>query len=551
MSDNLCALCEKPAERKCSSCKFVHYCTVEHQKEHWKEHKKVCRPYEISTSEELGRHIVATRDLERGDVIFSEIPLIFGPKPHLIESGPVPCVGCCKILNQDIADQCEDCLWPCCSRECDGLKDPSRHALECKILRLRQGGIQSAKTFYDYFRFDILIILRALLLQKTNTEKWNQLMELEAHLGKRGQGSKIHRIIDEKVKYLQTHYLNPLKAYEQEIKKTIIPTVDTKTLHKIYGILDVNATELTDDIDAEILYLTASLIEHNCTPNTIQTIENANNKYRIIFRAALPIKKGEHITSMYTHILWGTISRREHLWERKYFRCTCNRCKDPTEFGTNLSGLKCMGTEKQPCGGLQLPVNPTEQNPSWTCDKCKISLPNEDVMEFVNHLGSEVDKILSKQPDLKELEDMLGKLLVFLHSNHYHVYTIKHSLVQLYGRNGQVTEDILMKKVEMCDELLGITKKLDPGNARLSMYLAVLLNELYMGKFGLLERKFTKDTKENFSEDVDNIKKILREASEALKYEIGSASGEKLNEVICMNEINFLKWMRENEMANK
>lgn len=47
---------------------------------------------------------------------------------------------------------------------------------------------------YSYFRFDILIVLRALLLQQTDPEKWDKLIDLEAHLGKRGQGSKIHRL---------------------------------------------------------------------------------------------------------------------------------------------------------------------------------------------------------------------------------------------------------------------------------------------------------------------------------------------------------------------
>ncbi|KAK9885452.1 hypothetical protein WA026_010948 [Henosepilachna vigintioctopunctata] len=255
---------------------------------------------------------------------------------------------------------------------------------------------------------------------------------------------------------------------------------------------------------------------------------------------------------MYTHILWGTTARREHLWERKYFYCMCDRCKDPTEFGTNFSALKCMGSGKQPCGGVQLPVNPIETKPTWSCEKCKIRLPNEDVMEFVNHLGSEVDKIISKHPNLNDLEGMMKKLLVFLHPNHYHLYTIKHSLVQLYGRNGgEVPEDVLLKKKNICEELIAITHQLDPGNARLSMYLAVLLNELYIAKFGLLKMKFRSDTKNEFKDEVGNIDKILQEASELLKYEINSPSGEKLNEVICVNQISFLRWMKETGMEEK
>lgn len=29
--------------KKCSRCNAVYYCSVEHQKLHWKEHKKLCK----------------------------------------------------------------------------------------------------------------------------------------------------------------------------------------------------------------------------------------------------------------------------------------------------------------------------------------------------------------------------------------------------------------------------------------------------------------------------------------------------------------------------
>lgn len=258
-----------------------------------------------------------------------------------------------------------------------------------------------------------------------------------------------------------------MKAYEKESKKILIPSVDTKTLHKIYGILDIHSTDLNENVNATIIYLNSSLIEHNCTPNTMQAIENADNKYRNILRAACLIKKGEHIKTMHTHILWGTTARRRDLFQKKYIQCVCDRCRDPTEFGTYFSALKCMGIGQEPCGGPQLPSNPTNLDTAWQCEKCKISLPNEDVMEFVNHLGNEVDKVLTKNPGLKELEDILRKLLVFLHPNHYHVYTVKHALLQLYASNsGDVAEDEIVKKVEMSRDLIEITKKLDPGKSR-------------------------------------------------------------------------------------
>lgn len=42
-----CPECKQPAELKCSACKLVWYCGKEHQKQHWKQHKNLCKPYEV------------------------------------------------------------------------------------------------------------------------------------------------------------------------------------------------------------------------------------------------------------------------------------------------------------------------------------------------------------------------------------------------------------------------------------------------------------------------------------------------------------------------
>jgi len=39
------------------------------------------------------------------------------------------------------------------------------------------------------------------------------------------------------------------------------------------------------------------------------------------WRAAVPIKKGEHISIMYSDPMWGTANRQTHLYETKYFHC--------------------------------------------------------------------------------------------------------------------------------------------------------------------------------------------------------------------------------------
>jgi hypothetical protein len=41
-AQNKCILCQSPATKRCSRCRSVFYCTQQHQRDHWPEHKKTC-----------------------------------------------------------------------------------------------------------------------------------------------------------------------------------------------------------------------------------------------------------------------------------------------------------------------------------------------------------------------------------------------------------------------------------------------------------------------------------------------------------------------------
>lgn len=59
-------------------------------------------------------------------------------------------------------------------------------------------------------------------------------------------------------------------------------------------------------------------------------------------RAAVDVEAGGELHSSYTYSLWPTLVRREFLRESKYFDCTCERCSDKTELGTQCGTLKCQ-----------------------------------------------------------------------------------------------------------------------------------------------------------------------------------------------------------------
>lgn len=42
-ASGVCAVCESEALLRCGGCKIVFYCSKEHQKQHWRLHKKLCK----------------------------------------------------------------------------------------------------------------------------------------------------------------------------------------------------------------------------------------------------------------------------------------------------------------------------------------------------------------------------------------------------------------------------------------------------------------------------------------------------------------------------
>ena len=94
-----CAVCDKLAKNFCSICKHVFYCSTKCQRQHWPTHKEDCKtlaklPYRIERNEKLGRFLVAQTDLQPGQLIFNELPMIVGPRQL---TKPI-CLGKCTIV---------------------------------------------------------------------------------------------------------------------------------------------------------------------------------------------------------------------------------------------------------------------------------------------------------------------------------------------------------------------------------------------------------------------------------------------------------------------
>lgn len=299
------------------------------------------------------------------------------------------------------------------------------------------------------------------------------------------------------VSYLKSRFLDKITQMACESGANALQYTSSEDLHRVCGIIEVNALNINLEHGQEIcaMYPTACLLEHSCQPNCMYTFD-FGRQFRVNMIAGRDIKAGEHLSIMYTHMLWGTQMRLEHLMTNKYFVCKCARCTDPTELGTYLSGLKCIGDNLSTCTtGVLLPASAYDPQTEWRCSSCPVRIENEKVSFLLANIEEEVDALLlNKDTGVQEVEELIAKLRQFLHPNHYHLFALKHSLIQLYGskvgyETAKLTEEQLHVKIDMCQELLEIVDVIDPNAIRLSLYIGIVLYELHSATVELEKRR--------------------------------------------------------------
>ena len=88
-------------------------------------------PYNIESEERCGRLLRASHDILAGEVIFTDLQGLVGPRPA--ETPHPVCLTCYRRLSR-LSYRCQHCGWPLCSYYCS--KDNnSLHARECSFFR--------------------------------------------------------------------------------------------------------------------------------------------------------------------------------------------------------------------------------------------------------------------------------------------------------------------------------------------------------------------------------------------------------------------------------
>lgn len=85
-------------------------------------------------------------------------------------------------------------------------------------------------------------------------------------------------------------------------------------------------------------------------------------------------------------------------------------------------------------------------------------------------------------PSVGKLEELITRHSKnTVHPNHFHLFAVRHTLLQMYGRDpNTVGQDCMKKKEKLCQDFLKVCTAMDPGMSRLAPYAGVALYEYHL-----------------------------------------------------------------------
>lgn len=297
-----------------------------------------------------------------------------------------------------------------CSAACE--ESRFHKEAECKLIKPDVVSSQLSAGQMNPQMYQLITPLRCLSLPPSEKKKINTLV---SHVEKR-RNTEIYWLVERNI-------VGPMRRGLRSAE------FDADSIHNVCGVLDTNAFDIRfpDRVPIRGLYSTASLMNHECIPNTRHVFDPASLRINVL--ATQKIKKGDKITATYTQSLWNTLNRRRHLISVKHFSCECPRCADPEEFGTMLSALKCSE-----CTGLVLSRGPLDQRSEWACNRCGSVRSAQEVFAFHQSTQNQLKELGSRARDHPELlESFIATCSKNVHPSSCHVAEAKLAIVQLYG----------------------------------------------------------------------------------------------------------------------
>ncbi|XP_030382623.1 SET domain-containing protein SmydA-8 [Scaptodrosophila lebanonensis] len=406
--------------------------------------------WEIGVSKIAGRGVMATRALKRGEIIFTDSPLLIG-LAALEEDSLNACSVCFKALP-DTRFMCrQGCGLPVCNL-CGKKK---QHKTDCDLFK---SWAPNEPDVANSVIIRLLCVARAINLTK---DQRDLIYCLQANLDNN------HR----------TEVRNAAKCFKSFPTDKKVIEIMNRTVAVLRTDGFDKTTDRTND-NQEFFYRALfplfAVMNHDCIPNSYYTFDEKTNN--MIVRAAVDIAEGAEITTTYTKLFTGNIARHLFLKMKKGFSCKCPRCSDPTERNAFISALYCRDTN---CSGLVVPEITGLPHPNWNCLACKQKSTHAQMMKSQDFASGAINAKVNSN-SLRTLVQYLNeKSDSFIPNSNYVIIDAKMAVL---NRLNQGREDCSLDlanetRVRYSRDIMEIMDKLGLGDSILRSQLETKLRQ--------------------------------------------------------------------------
>ncbi|XP_052839332.1 SET domain-containing protein SmydA-8 [Drosophila gunungcola] len=463
-------------------------------------------------NEKLGRHLVAAINIEPGDTLLEERPLLVAPHWECHQ------LKCAQCLQESYV-MCRRCqVFPLCMDcgqhddfECEFFASGAGKAI-CKDILVKNYGICG-------------LLKLLLLLDNPETKGDCQgLVETPINLSDYRDGEGMWQEHEELV-------VRPLM---ESGLVAVLPAqqLTSDTLHAHCIRIDSNSFEVTarDGDTLKGVFVCGASLPHSCVPNTVVALDE---QFNMKLYAAVCLQPGDIIYNSYTNPLMGTSQRQHQLRLSRRLECSCSRCLDPTEMGTHMSSMKCRECE----GGFSVcEIEPNGRLGDWRCPDCGALLTAAEVHELQAEVGA---ALVEARGELQVYESLLTQYGPLLHPNHFMLLDIKQNIASilraaaLMNSMEQPCKKLLARRVELCSDLLPVCRAVVPGISKL---YAIGLFEYLLALVELVELQFAESdlNKKEYVAHLRTASLVAKEAMDLLRFEPENSAEGYLSDRIAM-----------------
>ncbi|XP_076297828.1 protein-lysine N-methyltransferase SMYD4-like [Lasioglossum baleicum] len=314
---------------------------------------------DLKFNEEVGRHVVANRPIQKGEVLFFEKPISFAFENNY-GVGRV-CQHCCRSTDTPLP--CPLCLdtfycntnclneawfsyhrWICLGNQMGIWEEKVVPKLALKVLlvcttttdAIKFNEMQNLITHFDKIPKEKLISagttairLTMYLSKHTDFFQRNDLNDFARKFFDQSFNSNFQPITDHN-KHLYVSSLLLRYMLQLSFNGSLICKISTETIRsEDQSVANLNPFQLNNKTDALAtgIYLSASMMNHSCDSNIVT---NFMDQYQVV-RAWKDIAANEEIVNCYGRHYKeeSTENRQRFLSSMYYFTCTCKPCTQP------------------------------------------------------------------------------------------------------------------------------------------------------------------------------------------------------------------------------